>query len=126
MSKPTLAEAVQALEFALKHDYPAPVSCRTILDDVYKRHPEFDPSIPARARPLGSTQRQVLCSLVRTGYWCTSITCGWTWDNDSGTTKIMNGLVKRGLATLTGGRYEPTDEGIAVAGHIEAGKRGAL
>jgi hypothetical protein len=40
----------------------------------------------------------VLNSLKRNGgYWYSG--CGWMWDNKSGTTKIMESLLKRGLVT---------------------------
>lgn len=49
-------------------------------------------------RPLGATQRSVLESLVRNGHWHSFFTCGWVWDNASNTTRIMESLVRRGLA----------------------------
>jgi hypothetical protein len=48
-------------------------------------------------RPLGETQQAVLKSLSREGFWFDG--CGWLWDNRSGTTKIMESLLKRGLVT---------------------------
>lgn len=45
---------------------------------------------------LGSTQQAVLHSLRdHGGYWQSG--CGWLWDTDSGTMRIMESLVKRGL-----------------------------
>jgi DNA-binding PadR family transcriptional regulator len=47
-------------------------------------------------RPLGETQRDVLASLKRSGgYWHAG--CGWYWDTHSGTTRIMESLLRRGL-----------------------------
>ncbi len=47
-------------------------------------------------KQLGNIQRDVLGSLVRhKGYWYAN--CGWYWDTHSGTKRIMESLLKRGL-----------------------------
>lgn len=49
---------------------------------------------PASFPPLGENQLSVLKSLDR-GPWHER--CGWLWDTPSGTRKILDSLVKRGL-----------------------------
>lgn len=66
------------------------------------------------ARPLGDVQKRCLHRLVETGRW----PGGWVWDTHKGTAKILDTLVKRGLAEHTDdggfhGRYTPTDAGRA-------------
>ncbi len=51
-------------------------------------------------KELGEVQRLVLRSLHEHGFWSTT-GCGWLWDTNSGTTRIMESLVRRGLATKT-------------------------
>lgn len=76
--------------------------------------------------PMGETQRDVLRSLAKPhrGFWYSG--CGWLWNTKSGTTKIMESLLKRGLVTktmvpythtpdCTYPRYDLTDEGRRVA-----------
>ena len=47
---------------------------------------------------LGINQQGVLDSLRQhRGFWQAG--CGWLWDTDSNTTRIMESLVKRGLVT---------------------------
>jgi hypothetical protein len=63
-------------------------------------------------RPLGETQRSVLCSVREHGSW--SINCGWYWNNDSGTRKILDSLYQRCLVDRSEGRsptYTINDEG---------------
>ena len=48
-------------------------------------------------RRFGSTQRDVLTSLVKHKAW--SLSCGWLWDTHRGTEKFMENFVRRGLAT---------------------------
>jgi hypothetical protein len=69
-------------------------------------------------RSLGETQQDVLDSLrEHGGYWHPG--CGWLWDTHSGTVKIMESLLKRGLVTKTKTpttydfyyRYDLTEEG---------------
>ena len=50
-------------------------------------------------RKLGKTQVSVLRSLREHGGWWAG--CGWIWSNRSETIKLLDSLVKRGLATLT-------------------------
>lgn len=69
-------------------------------------------------RPLGRNQTAVLRALRQHG----SYPGAWVWDNHSGTVRILESLVKRGLVTKTenpityGGItrvatiYRPTDE----------------
>ena len=53
---------------------------------------------------LGERQRICLQSLQRHGRW----PGGWMWDNRSGTKRILDTLVKRGLATVDeDGVYRP-------------------
>lgn len=47
-------------------------------------------------RKLGTKQRDVLKALLGHGMWSRG-RCGWVWDTQSGTEKIMESLVKRGL-----------------------------
>jgi hypothetical protein len=60
---------------------------------------------------LGSVQADVWKSLQEHGYW-SRVGCGWLWDTPSNTARIMESLVRRGLATKTvdGHRiiYKPT------------------
>jgi len=51
-------------------------------------------------RELGSVQADVLKCLREHGSWG-AVGCGWLWDTPSGTTRIMESLVKRRLATKT-------------------------
>lgn len=44
---------------------------------------------------IGKNQRGVLESLVRHGSWYRG--CGWIWGTYSGTIRILDSLVKRGL-----------------------------
>ncbi len=48
-------------------------------------------------RGMGDVQWSVLRSLVQHKSW--SPGCGWLWDTRNGTIKLMEALVKRGLAT---------------------------
>lgn len=82
----------------------------------------------AKKITLGSTQRQVLECLVERGFWYAG--CGWTWDTRSGTERLMDALVKKGVATKAIAtiryrpdgppvkiiKYEPTADGIEVSG----------
>ena len=73
------------------------------------------------SRKLGNDQMGCLRGLCRNGYWSDSYSCGWTWWNPSGTTRIMNSLVRRGLAESAVGEhgivaYTPTAEGRRVCG----------
>jgi DNA-binding IclR family transcriptional regulator len=48
-------------------------------------------------RVLGETQADVLDSLKRHGQWYER--CGWVWDTPSGTRRVLESLVRRGLVT---------------------------
>lgn len=69
-------------------------------------------------RGLGTSQRAVLRALVRHGSW----PGGWIWENDSRTVRVLDSLVRRGLAEhrpVQGtyyGYYTPTDAGRELAG----------
>jgi hypothetical protein len=54
------------------------------------------------SKKLGNTQLIVLQDLERFGAWYEG--CGWTWNNASGTTRIMESLFKRGLVTKEVGK----------------------
>jgi hypothetical protein len=69
-------------------------------------------------RPLGNTQECVLRALREHGSW--SAGCGWTWNTLAGTEKILDSLVRRGLATKKlvrlpyqgmGNEYRPVVDG---------------
>lgn len=66
---------------------------------------------------LGKNQQGVLECLVESGKW----PAGWIWENDSTTTRLLDTLVKRGLAVrnaTVGDRlidYRPTNDGILEA-----------
>lgn len=59
-----------------------------------------------RARKLGDNQRAVLQSLVEFGRWHRG--CGWLWDTNAGTERILDSLVRRGLARKDKDGYRPT------------------
>ena len=50
-------------------------------------------------RELGETQFLVLRALREHGSWYPA--CGWIWDTYSGTKRVLDSLVKRGLVTTT-------------------------
>ena len=58
------------------------------------------------ARPLGARQYSVLKSMAdsRSGQWFAG--CGWIWDTNTGTQKILESLERRGLVE----RIEDEDE----------------
>ena len=60
---------------------------------------EARPKAKANSRPLGKTQAALMESLTHHGYWRRG--CGWVWDTESGTLRILDSLVKRGLVTRT-------------------------
>lgn len=49
---------------------------------------------------LGEVQKQVLSSLEHFGSWYSGFGCGWMWDTPSGTKRIMDSLVKKGVARV--------------------------
>ena len=51
------------------------------------------------ARKLGKVQAAVLDDLKRTSGGIYTPGCGWTWGNTSTTCRVLDSLVKRGLAT---------------------------
>lgn len=68
-------------------------------------------------KALGKTQMSILRSLVNYQGW--SGGCGWYWTNYSTTVRLLDSLVKRGLATkhVAFGRdaYKATEAGVAIA-----------
>jgi hypothetical protein len=60
-----------------------------------KRQPAKNPRVTPVFPPLGEIQLSILKSLEDRGPW--HEWCGWTWTNYSGTVRILNSLVKRGL-----------------------------
>lgn len=52
---------------------------------------------------LGETQKQMLIALEEHGSWKRG--CGWLWDTPSGTERILNSLVARGLVYKDGDFY---------------------
>lgn len=60
------------------------------------------------ARPLGRVQFEVLRALVRHKYWYPH--CGWLWGTPSGTQRILDSLVQRGLVVRDGNRYTPKSD----------------
>lgn len=81
-----------------------------------------------KQRPLGINQEGILRSLVERDGW--SEGCGWMWDTHVNTRKILESLVKRGLATketrvrklpprylpVSYDFYAATDEGVTLSG----------
>lgn len=59
-------------------------------------------------RPLGKNQRSVLESLVQHRGWDGG---RWVWTNESTTLRILDSLVRRGLAEKVGSHYRPTETG---------------
>ncbi len=59
-----------------------------------KKQPAINPRKVVTFPPPGEVQQSVLKSLDR-GPWHEH--CGWLWDTPSGTRRILNSLVKRGL-----------------------------
>lgn len=72
------------------------------------RPPKPTPREPKLStRPIGETQIDVLKSMVRHGgYWHQS--CGWYWDNHSGTARICETLYQRCLVHKTTEGRTPT------------------
>lgn len=75
------------------------------------------PAQPKKERPLGKIQHAALDALVRHGSWYPN--CGWNWNNYSGTLRLLESLVARGLAEKEAPRgvypqhviYRPTAAG---------------
>ena len=65
-------------------------------------------------RPLGVNQRAVLSALRRHGHWY--VGCGWVYSTTSGTRRLLDSLVTRGLVTRiekpnrSYDRYYPKEE----------------
>ena len=51
-------------------------------------------------RKLGEIQVNVLNALSEHGDWHPTKICGWTWDNDSHTKKVLDSLVNRELVEI--------------------------
>ncbi len=56
-------------------------------------------------KKLGCNQKGVMDALRDHGPWQKIYPCGWIWDTRSGTIKILDSLVKRGLVVEKAGRY---------------------
>lgn len=81
-----------------------------------------------KQRALGANQERVLRSLVERGGWSEGF--GWMWDTHANTRRILDTLVKRGLAIketrvrrlpprhlpVKYDFYQATDEGAALSG----------
>jgi hypothetical protein len=61
---------------------------------------------------IGETQASVLRSLIDHKSWKANGLCGWTWGTYGQTKRVMESLVKKGLASLEDGYYKPTQLGI--------------
>lgn len=59
----------------------------------------------------GSKQKDVLRALQQHQYWFKG-GAGWLWDTDSGTERVMDALVRRGLATVENRKVPGTDRTI--------------
>lgn len=59
-----------------------------------------NPDIAAAEAKLGSTQKDVLISLRDHKVWRDYPMTGWVWSSQGGTRKLMQALVKRGLARV--------------------------
>jgi hypothetical protein len=57
----------------------------------------------SKRHKLGRVQEAVLVSLRRHKRW--SRGCGWVWDNQRHTQKVLDSLVRTGHATVTDGVY---------------------
>lgn len=68
-------------------------------------------------RPLGENQRSVLHALRRHGSYFKG--CGWIWTNPSGTEKILDSLVKRGLVEVGPGQHHRKVWKLTEAGQTE-------
>ena len=64
------------------------------------------------ARKLGKVQIEVLDSLIEFGIWSRRGLGGWLWDTPGNTDRVLDSLVKRGLAAQNGDSYIPTSTGI--------------
>lgn len=74
-------------------------------------------------RPLGDNQRGVLRSMInygRNGEWHAS--CGWYWGTHSGTQRILESLVKRGLVERFGDRHYGYNRYVITPAGREAAK----
>lgn len=70
-------------------------------------------------RKLGHVQVSVLESLVEHKIWSRRGLGGWLWDTPSNTERVMDSLVKRGLATMNGNTYLPTEQGTAALAEMK-------
>lgn len=72
-------------------------------------------------RGLGCNQRSALYALHTHKVWYRSgmRVCGWIIDNDSGTRRIFDGLIKRGLVKERSGVYKLSREGQRVVHELK-------
>lgn len=57
-----------------------------------------------KTRPLGKTQISILSALHEHKGW--SRGCGWIWDTEGNTERLLESLVKRGLVTKVTRAYQ--------------------
>lgn len=69
-------------------------------------------------RRLGDNQRSVLQALKRHSTYFHG--CGWVWNSRSGTEKILDSLVKRGLVEVVAGQHTDRVWRLTKAGEIRA------
>lgn len=88
--------------------------CWTLDDDNHPQCPKCRRKIAQGLRPkdptnLGSTQKSILQALREHGSWHNrGFGCGWVWDSRSGTQKVLESLVRRGLVVKDHeGTYTP-------------------
>lgn len=79
--------------------------------DVYIPDPSDYEIVKTRKPVVGTTQLAVLGALIGHESWRGSFS-GWIWGTPGETRRIMDTLVKEGLAKVDGGVYTPTQPGI--------------
>jgi hypothetical protein len=68
-------------------------------------------------RPLGKNQAAVLKVLRERGGWTQKgYGSGWYWNTYSGTARILDSLVQRGLVVVVDGHYTAVAEGEVTNG----------
>lgn len=72
-------------------------------------------------RKLGDAQLHCLTFLGKDSTWRYGGINGWLWDTPSGTRRILDKLVQRGLAVCNDGNYSISEDGRAyLAQHRES------
>lgn len=64
-------------------------------------------------RKLGNAQLHCLTFLGKGSTWRYGGINGWLWDTSSGTQRILDKLVERGLAVCNDGNYSISDDGLS-------------